>query len=127
MCIRDSAGLAREAERWIHEYRAVASSLPLPGVWLEDVRIETRRPVDLEAELDRDDAWANVRVEMQRVFDENNHEPEEWEFQLIRAVLYEEKNCTIEEAEEFYKLYPDSTPLIDALKACILNWRKDVE
>ena len=37
------------------------------------------------AELERDDAWANVRVEMQRVFDEKGHEPEEWEFQLIRA------------------------------------------
>ena len=76
------------------------------------------------AELERDDAWANVRVEMQRVFDENHHEAEEWEFQLIRAILYEEKNCTIEEAEDFYKLYPDSTPLIDALKTCILNMRK---
>ena len=76
------------------------------------------------SELERDAAWANVRTEMQRVFDENNHQPEEWEFQLVRAILYEEKNCTLEEAEDFYTLYPDSTPLIDALKACILNWRK---
>ena len=79
------------------------------------------------AELDRDSAWANVRAEMQRVFDETGHEPEEWEFQLVRVILYEEHNITLKEAEEFYQLYPDSTPLIDALKACILTWRTDTD
>ena len=79
------------------------------------------------AELERDDAWANVRAELQRIFDESKHEAEEWEFQLIRAILYEEHNCTLEEAEEFYQLYPDSTPLIDAMKSCILNMRKNFD
>ena len=75
------------------------------------------------SELERDDAWALVRLEMQSKFDEIGHEAEEWEFQLIRAILYEEHNCSVKEAEEFYDLYPDSSPLIDALKACILNSR----
>ena len=54
------AALAREPERWMQEYRAQASSLPGPGVWLEKVRLETTRPVDLTAQLDRDDALGDL-------------------------------------------------------------------
>jgi exonuclease SbcD len=52
--------LVREPERWMQEYRAQASSLPGPGVWLEKVKLETKRPVDLGAELDRDDALGDL-------------------------------------------------------------------
>jgi exonuclease SbcD len=54
------AALAREPERWMHEYRAQASSLPGSGVWLEKVKLETQRPVDLDAELERDDALGEL-------------------------------------------------------------------
>ena len=74
-----------------------------------------------KARLERDEAWANVRAEMYMVFERTGHEAEEWEYQSIRAILYEDLNCTVEMAEEFYRLYPDSTPLIDALKACIVD------
>lgn len=72
-----------------------------------------------KAQLERDEAWANVRTEIDRVFEEIGHEPDEWEYQAIRAILYEEVNCSVEMAAEFYRLYPNSTPLIDALKTCI--------
>jgi DNA repair exonuclease SbcCD nuclease subunit len=54
------ADLARNPERWIQEYRAQASSLASPGVWLEKVQLHTRRPVDLVRQLDREDALGDL-------------------------------------------------------------------
>ena len=67
-------------------------------------------------QLTQDDAWANVRAEMEAAFD---REHDEWEYQQVRAVLYEELNMTVEIAEEMYRRFPDSTPLIDAIKVCL--------
>ena len=66
--------------------------------------------------LTQDEAWANVRAQMESTF-RTPHE--EWEYQEIRAVLYEDINITLEIAEDMYQRFPDSTPLIDAIKACL--------
>ena len=68
--------------------------------------------------LTQDEAWAAVRVEI-----EKNVLPdtEEWEYQEVRAIIYEEENMTIEIAERMYDKYPRSTPLLDAIKTCIAN------
>ena len=64
-----------------------------------------------------DEMWARLRVELiARV-----HEPEEWELQTIRAVLVEEANVTLEEAEYWYERFADETPLLDALKALSIS------
>ncbi len=52
--------LARDPDRWIHEYREQAASFAAPGVWLEQVRLETRRETDLEAAFARDDALGDL-------------------------------------------------------------------
>lgn len=54
------ADIARNPERWIHEYRAQALSLASPGVWLEKVQIQTRRPVELARQLGREDALGDL-------------------------------------------------------------------
>ncbi len=54
------ADLTRDPERWIHEYRAQASSLASPGVWLEKVQLHTQRPVSLARQLERDDALGDL-------------------------------------------------------------------
>ena len=46
--------------------------------------------------LTRDQAWAAVRVELAKRVSLTT---EEWEFQQIRAVLYEEINMTVEDAK----------------------------
>ena len=53
-------GLLRESERWLHEFRAQAAAVGGAGVFLEKVDFETRRLVDLEAELARDDALGDL-------------------------------------------------------------------
>ena len=64
----------------------------------------------------QDEAWASLREELStRVLPDS----EEWEYQQIRAMLYEEYNVTMEDGEAMYKRYPDSTPLIDSLRACL--------
>ena len=69
------------------------------------------------SELSQDDAWSAVRAEMEP----RCPNAEEWEFQQIRAVLYEEENMTLEAAIEMYGRYPDSTPLLDSIRACLQN------
>jgi hypothetical protein len=54
------ADLARDPERWIQEYRAQASSLSSPGVWLEKVQLRTRQPVGLARQLEREDALGEL-------------------------------------------------------------------
>ena len=63
----------------------------------------------------QDEAWASVRAELET----STPLAEEWEYQEIRAILYEEHNITVEEAEAMYERYPDSTPLLDALRMVI--------
>lgn len=52
--------LRRESERFVHEYRSLASGLSGAGVWLEKVVFETRRAHDLETELAREDALGDL-------------------------------------------------------------------
>ena len=67
------------------------------------------------SELSQDEAWAAVRAEMEP----RTPKAEEWEYQQIRAVLYEEINMTLEDAKEMYSRYPESTPLLDSIRACL--------
>lgn len=71
--------------------------------------------------LTQDEAWACVRAELAKRVSPTS---EEWEYQQIRAVLYEEINMTVEDASEMYFRYPDSTPLLDAIRACLQNAEK---
>lgn len=52
--------LARDPDRWIHEYREQAARFEEPGVWLEQVRIETRHEQDLEGVFERGDALGDL-------------------------------------------------------------------
>ena len=67
------------------------------------------------SKLSQDEAWACVRAELEATLPS----AEEWEYQEIRAILYEEHNITVEEAEAMYDRYSDSTPLLDALRTVI--------
>ena len=68
----------------------------------------------------QDEAWARLRP----LIEERSGDYEEWEMQLIRAILFEEVNCTLEEAEHYQARYPDSTPLLDALAELLVLARK---
>ena len=68
--------------------------------------------------LTQDEAWAALREELTARVPSTT---EEWEYQQIRAILYEEENLDVEGAIEMYNRYPNSTPLLDALKACLQN------
>ncbi len=52
--------LRRESDRFIHEYRSLASGFGGAGVWLEKVLFQTRRARDLETELAREDALGDL-------------------------------------------------------------------
>ena len=52
--------LVREPERWLHEFRLLASEVGEPGVWLERIDFATRSRRDLEALLDRNDALSGL-------------------------------------------------------------------
>lgn len=52
--------LARDPDRWIHEYREQAARFDAPGVWLEQVRIETRHEQDLDGAFARQDALGDL-------------------------------------------------------------------
>lgn len=96
---------------------AASLRLTLAGVnlWQAGVR-SLFKFYQFRAKISQDEAWANVREELTKVV---RPETEEWEYQQIRAILYEDYNATVDDAEEMYKKYPDSAPLIDALRACI--------
>ena len=72
-----------------------------------------------KAGLTQYEAWTCLRGELQ--FFVANWDPpaEEWEFQLVQAILVGEHDCTLEEANAMDERSPDATPIIDALKACI--------
>ena len=52
--------LTAHPDRWRNEFRSMASGLGDPGIWLEKIVFETRRPHDLGAELDRADALGDL-------------------------------------------------------------------
>ena len=95
---------------------AASQQLTLIGVnlWQTGVR-SIFRYYQFKADLDQDQAWALIRVELEDLC----FGSEEWEFQLIRAILYEEHNITLEEAKAFYKLHPNDAPLIKAMERCL--------
>ncbi len=52
--------LHAEREKWIQEYRALASGLDGAGVWLEKVAIETQPAISIDEGLRRDDALSGL-------------------------------------------------------------------
>jgi DNA repair exonuclease SbcCD nuclease subunit len=52
--------LHAERERWIQEYRALATGLGGAGVWLEKVSLKTRPTVFVDEVLERDDALSGL-------------------------------------------------------------------
>ena len=70
--------------------------------------------------LTQDEAWANIRLAMEEfVADQTFRDPEEWEYQEIRAILYEEENITLQAASEMNDRWGENTPLIDSIKTCL--------
>ena len=65
-----------------------------------------------------------MRKELEIITAKTEPPTEEWEFQLIRAILTEEHNCTVDEANAMNTRWPDSTPALDALNNCIRKARK---
>lgn len=53
-------GLHAEHERWVQEYRALATRLGGAGLWLEKVSIKTRPSASIEEVLDREDALSHL-------------------------------------------------------------------
>ena len=85
------------------------------NLWQTGVRSLFRYYIH-RADLTQDEAWAKVRVELTKRVPATS---EEWEYQQIRAILYEELNLTVAEAKEMYSRFPESTPLLDAIRACL--------
>src|SRR5690606_9630719 len=54
------ARLLAERERWIQEYRALATGLGGAGMWLEKVSIKTKSYVSADEILERDDAVSGL-------------------------------------------------------------------
>ena len=84
------------------------------NLWQQGVRSLFRFFI-YRSELTQDQAWAALRAELEIRCPDS----EEWEYQQIRAILYEELNLTVDEAKEMYGRFPDSTPLLDGLRACL--------
>ena len=72
-----------------------------------------------KAGLTQEEAWTDLREELTLCVAQWDPPAEEWEFQLVKAILIGEHNCTLEEANAMDERSPDATPVIDALKACI--------
>ena len=72
-----------------------------------------------KAGLSQDEAWNGLREELTLCVAQWDPPAEEWEFQLVQAILIGEHDCTLEEANAMDERSPDATPVIDALKACI--------
>ena len=52
--------LHADRERWIQEYRALATGLGGAGIWLEKVSIKTSPSVSVDEVLERDDALSGL-------------------------------------------------------------------
>ncbi len=59
VCSAHSA-LHADRDRWIQEYRALATGLGGAGIWLEKVSIKTKPPVYIGEVLERDDALSGL-------------------------------------------------------------------
>ena len=93
-------------------------SLLQVNLWQTGVRALFRY-YQTKADLTQDEAWTELRKELTICVSGWTPPAEEWEFQLVRAILVDEHNCTVEEANAMDIRSPEETPIIDALKACI--------
>ena len=100
-------------------------SLITANLWQTGVRALFRF-YQSKAGLSQDEAWAEFRVELELNVAHWKKPAEEWEFQLVRAILVEEHNVTVEEANAFMVRDP-GTPIIDALKTCIARAQASVD
>ena len=75
----------------------------------------------MKGDLTQDEAWSCVRAALEKNVTHWDPPGEEWEFQLVRAILVEEHNVTLEEAKAFYQRSPNEQPIIDALRSCIAS------
>ena len=75
----------------------------------------------MKGDLTQDEAWSGVRAALETNVSQWNPPAEEWEFQMVRAILVEEHNVTLEEAKAFYERSPNEQPIIDALRSCIAS------
>ena len=100
-------------------------SLITANLWQTGVRALFRF-YQSKAGLSQDDAWTELRAELELCVAHWKEPAEEWELQLVRAILVEEHNVTIEEANAMYVRDP-GTPLIDALKTCIARAQASVD
>lgn len=71
--------------------------------------------------LTEDEAWMELRKELVLCVAHWEVGIEEWELQLVRAILVEEHNVTADEGNAMYMRDP-GTPLLDALKTCISRY-----
>ena len=95
---------------------AAQRQLTVIGINLWQTGIRSRfRFYMLRSDKTQDEAWATVRTRLEV----SCPDAPEWEYQEIRAILYEEINVTLEQAHGMYNRYPNSTPLLDALRECI--------
>ena len=88
------------------------------NLWQQGVRAFFRF-YQAKAGLTQDEAWTGLREELTLCVAHWDRSAEEWEFQLVQAILIGEHDCTVEEANAMDERSPDATPVIDALKACI--------
>ena len=100
-------------------------SLITANLWQTGVRALFRF-YQSKAGLSQDDAWTELRAELELCVAHWKEPAEEWELQLVRAILVEEHNVTIEEANAMYVRDP-GTPLIAALKTCIARAQASVD
>ena len=75
----------------------------------------------MKADLTQDEAWSALRIYLEKNVADWDPPGEEWEFQLVRAILVEEHNVTLKEAKYLYKRSPNQQPIIDALRSCIAS------
>ena len=95
-------------------------SLLQVNLWQTGIRALFRY-YQTKAGLTQDDAWMYLRAELTICVSNWDPPAEEWEFQLVRAILVEEHNCSVDEANAMDQRSPDATPIIDALKASIAS------
>ncbi len=100
-------------------------SLITANLWQTGVRALFRF-YQSKANLSQDEAWSELRTELTLCIAHWKEPAEEWEFQLVRAILVEEHNVTVEEADALYIRDP-GTPIIDALKNCITRAQASVD
>lgn len=86
-------------------------TLPFINLWQQGVRSLFTLAVEQNG-FTRDETWALVRA---GILDRSPDATEE-ELQLVRAILYEEHNITLEDGQMLWERYAHSCPLLDALK-----------